>query len=197
MTAEQTDEDDSAGNIPLADGLSHSLMQDIFDIHRVFRFSNYHFDEYTEEQYLADIKSGPGSDYLSRNHKFSAGFNLHPQYIIHDDMFEIFKYVFSASEYAQGLQAELHDENRQLRSVVIPRAIKSVDDESDVFHHNFDRLDDYLFETAGDAFDKIILKTQSDRVINKWLSSLHCRDESSTTLVIIDRRRLHCQHDIM
>ena len=181
------------------DGLNHTMMQDIFDVHRAFRFSNYHFEEYTEERFRADIRKA-GDDFLVKNfsvRQFREGMNFHPQYVIHDDMFEIFDYIFSASQYAHDLQVESFDDSRQLRLVVIPNAIKSVYDESDVFQYSFDRLDDYLFETVGDTFDKIILRTQGDHDVSRWLQSLHHGKESSRALIIIDRRRLYCQYDIL
>eukprot|EP01084_Bolivina_argentea_P183001 315844_1 len=85
-------------------GFSTNTLNDIFNVHNAFLFSNYHFRTYDKDTFRKNIQ---GSIYYRDNAAFKkkllsftdnlAVFNLFPQYIIDDDMLDIWKYFFSAS----------------------------------------------------------------------------------------------------
>eukprot|EP01084_Bolivina_argentea_P073319 133044_1 len=81
--------------------LNRTLLNDIFEYHRIFTFSNFNFREYNIADYRNDIiKQGKvvlGEHfvltYLS-NIQFDERFSLYPKYLVYDDMFRVFDYHF-------------------------------------------------------------------------------------------------------
>ena len=177
------------------------VLQDIFDVHSAFKFSNCHFEEYTQSQFMRDIiraglKFPFGRDVRER-------MSFHPQYIIHDDMFKILQYMFSMSSYAQYLRQHLkprHKRRFELKLVVVPEAVRSVYDADNKFECSFHRMSDYLFKRHGEVFDKIVLRGHAD--LDNTIRTLYDveRIESeacSKLVVIVDRRHVHCKNDIL
>ena len=88
--------------------ITTKLIQDIFDVHRAFIFCNYHFEQYSTKKFQTDIlnnaKDYLGIDFLNQNIlndniKLNTKFKFFPQYIIDDDIFEIFQYIFEVTKY--------------------------------------------------------------------------------------------------
>eukprot|EP01084_Bolivina_argentea_P128673 227401_1 len=91
-------------------GLNMSLLIDIFNVHRVFRFSNFHFKEYSVSEYRNQIekrcKQIFGDELVEKcknDITFSERFNLYPGYVIDDNMFRIFEYHFGVSLFVNRL----------------------------------------------------------------------------------------------
>ena len=94
-------------------GLSPSLMQDIFDVHQAYRFSNFHFAEYSVHDYASDtIKSGQkyigiGAEFVNDhlvNSDYKVRFDFHLYYIINDSLFNTMDYVFQMSHFVNNLR---------------------------------------------------------------------------------------------
>eukprot|EP01084_Bolivina_argentea_P187017 322237_1 len=191
-------------------GLNHNVLQDIYDVHRQFRFSNYHFDEYSLIQFRNDIIQA-GNHYLSAdvvkscvsNIEFQKRMNFYPNYIINDDMFAISGYIFAVSEYVHCIRN--NSNNLKLNLVIIPKSINNVYDDSMLYQYKVTDIDGYLhckniydyqrcafrFDVNVDQNDIIAaMKQQYDieDIINENIKNI---------IILIDRRHKNCSKDIL
>ena len=78
--------------------LTISLLYDIYDIHRAFKFTNYHYLEYGIHDFKKDIKQNNLQFYNKHNIKnlsLSNSFSFSPYYVINDDIEEIHNFLIS------------------------------------------------------------------------------------------------------
>eukprot|EP01084_Bolivina_argentea_P251681 422197_1 len=97
--------------------LTFSVIQDIYDVHRAFIFSNYNFKQFTIEEFNKNISKNmeiPPLIYLKQ-------INFSPDFVIDDDVLHVFKYFFAASLH---LNTEI---------IVIGKRVKCVYDNTSVF----------------------------------------------------------------
>eukprot|EP01083_Nonionella_stella_P024995 68841_1 len=184
-------------------GLNADLLRDIFDVHRHFKFSSYHFYEYSVQQFRNDIIEASPT-YLDQelahacmNVQFKERFNLYPSYIIADDMFQTSNYMFSVSHYVHLLRDKT--QVLDVKLVIIPKAVHCVYDENSVFQYDIGNIDYYLHEKH--IFDYHRTTDRNYPIDVNTLRNgfdIDCFDENISQLVIIiDRRQSQCSKDIL
>eukprot|EP01084_Bolivina_argentea_P281296 481260_1 len=179
--------------------LNSNLLQDIFDVHRQFRFSNYHFEEYTIEQFTNDLTKGIGigteKDLLKKyveNDEFKARMNFHPCYIINDNMFEIFGHIFNVSSYVDYVRK--HVNIFSINIMIIPALVYSVYDEDIVFDYDnhMEDFDDYLGLNNIHNYQRIVFgKDNGNNYILKTIKHLYdlncIRNQNINNVTVIIR----------
>eukprot|EP01084_Bolivina_argentea_P193897 332639_1 len=192
-------------------GLNESLLHDIFDVHRAFKFSNYHFLDYSANEFKADIANN-GNRYLGHkfveqyinNIRFEPRFNFHPKYLIQDDIFSVFNYVFATSYYVHYLKNNMYlNMCFELNLIIIPKSITCIYDENMTFKHNIDRIEEYLFAQNVHHYARSIFRSNDYVKIAKEMERVYDiddikRDNTSRMVIIIDKRQLNNgHHDIL
>eukprot|EP01084_Bolivina_argentea_P299751 516725_1 len=188
-------------------GLSAGLLMDIFDVHRLFIFSNFHFKEYSVDDFKEDIKQKGtqiiGEKFIERyvnNIKMQERFNLYPQYIVNDNIFRVFDYHFGVSLFINTLKNKLYLKKLKIRSIVIPKLITCIYEDKLYFEYNIGLIDDYL----GHMNIPIIFKTElknselqtSNQIARKIqqcfkIEDLQQQQRNPIIYVIFDRRRIN------
>eukprot|EP01084_Bolivina_argentea_P033967 62828_1 len=180
--------------------LSVSLLNDIYSVHNAFLFANYQFQQYSKQQFIQDITN---NNYLKHKQinipqitqQNTNSINLFPQFIIADDMYEIWQLFFGASFFVNKIIAHMHHSYSQftLKMVVIPTKVISIY-QTKIFSHSVLDVGHYFY------WNKIGIDYNLHT-----LSSLLCHDVSSELetqfkiikgrqktitdlLVVIDRR---------
>eukprot|EP01084_Bolivina_argentea_P298594 514598_1 len=185
-----------------------ALIQDIFDVHRHFLFSNYHFQEYTPQQLDKDISkidNAPG--FLKYHVQIDTQSSFYPSYIIDDDMFLIMEYLFMTTKYVNYLRNNLIStaQEHQLFKVnvmVLPQSVVCVYDNDITFNNNIDsidNIDDYL-HTHG-KHDYLRVDAQK-YILQNDLQYLYDIDDIKHNdvkeiMIVIDRRHLYSTKDIL
>eukprot|EP01084_Bolivina_argentea_P101170 181436_1 len=145
-------------------GLNQNMLQDIYDVHRQFIFSNHHFSEYSLEQFRDDMMKAAdnylrdAADFVS-NHQFKQRMCFYPNYIINDDMFAVMNYVFGVSQYVHYVRNNINNLTVQL--VVIPRRVHSVFDDSIVYKYKYgiSNIDSYLHKQKVYDFQRCTFRS--------------------------------------
>eukprot|EP01084_Bolivina_argentea_P136232 239931_1 len=187
--------------------ISQSLITDIFNVHRIFVFSNFNFREYTTKDYQTDIaaqsKKISGQDFAEANFNNISccdGFNFYPSYLVHDDMFRIFDYHFGVSLFVNELKHSFH-----ILSFVIPKSIKCIYDDKIEFNYGIDRLEEFLFRKKIWDFYKIRFDSDTSKNVEHIKQKIlenYCvddmqRNNSQTLVIVVDRRKLNGAHDLL
>eukprot|EP01084_Bolivina_argentea_P083588 151345_1 len=123
-------------------GLNLPLLIDIFSVHRSFMFNNFHFNEYSVNNFKNDIKKNAKEyveetiiDQYCRDITLTIPFGLYPNYLVNDDLFKFLDYVFAISYYANYLKQNPNINQFELRSFIIPSAISCIYDENILFNY--------------------------------------------------------------
>ena len=135
-------------------GLTINLLQDIYDVHRCFIFTNYHFIHYSLEKYINNINQ---NGFLSKqftskyfkNVKFDDSFPFNPYYIINDDMFRIITYFHGISLFVNNIRTKIkyNDDdinNFKLTFFVIAKSIKCVFGDDIAYNYNIGKITQYF-----------------------------------------------------
>eukprot|EP01083_Nonionella_stella_P308538 1089047_1 len=192
--------------------LTKSLLMDVFDIHKAFVFANFHFEEYTVSHFLEDIAESfeHVQEWMERsadNLSFTPRFNLHPAFIVDDDIFRVFEYHFGVSLYVNALKHGLciaKNTFMEVVSIVIPRSVSCVYDEDMTFNDNIGSIDRYLIDKAI-HFCKIrfvsdAIKNPIDvaKKIEEHYNVLDIINNGTIKLlVVVDRRAHQTNYDSM
>eukprot|EP01084_Bolivina_argentea_P121348 215037_1 len=148
--------------------LNKQLLQDIFDVHRQFKFNSYYFDEYKVQQFRTNVINSGHEQYLS-NIQIKDRMTLFPSYIINDNLFIIFDYVYEVCGYVEYLRNNINHQNNdfELKLIVIPHAVCSVYDIDVKFDYTIGRIVDYLHIKNIEDYHRSTLKLDGMHVINK------------------------------
>eukprot|EP01083_Nonionella_stella_P286784 976123_1 len=195
-------------------GLSKCLLMDIYGIHKAFVFTNFNFEEYTIRQFMEDITGAFGAEFMEEfadNLSFEPRFDLHPTFIVEDDIFRVFEYHFAVSLFVNRLKHNLYiAENSffEVQSIVIPGSVSCVYDDGNsdmTLNDNIGSMHMYLTNKAID-FYKIRFKSDAIKdpidVANKIEEHYDledfARNKTSKLMIIIDRKGLRqTKHDSM
>eukprot|EP01084_Bolivina_argentea_P262391 443698_1 len=183
-----------------------SVLRDVFDVHRAFVFSNFHFREYTVDNFKEDImKNGVwhlGQTFIE-NIQFNKPYNLYPNYLVNDDMFSIFNYHFGISYYINYLKNNLNINNGShfiLKSFVIPKSVSCIYDENKSFNYTIGYVAQYLLNVCSSEFYKIPVNSHQIQSLIKQIYNIDDIKKCKITklMLIIDTRRLdNDQYDEM
>ena len=136
--------DDNDGDI------DDNMLYDIYNIHKCFKFGNYQFMDYSKQTFIDNVNN---NNYFNQNNKNTQfmikmhdipEIDLFPQYIIDDDMYEIWRYFFSASHSVHKLIKNKNIIINAVKICVIPNRIISIYDENIIFPYGVNGIDQYL-----------------------------------------------------
>eukprot|EP01084_Bolivina_argentea_P200141 342288_1 len=175
--------------------LNQSLLQDIFDVHQWFIFSNFNFATYSIQDFHQDLQN---CEKHLRNLSFEKRCDLYPEYLIEDDLYEIFDCNFAVSQYVNELKQnmKINQKNKHrfhIKMIVIPKRISCIYDENISFNCSINSVEEYLVNKNVYNFYKCPLK-QHD--IKYWLELYYGiedinTDQPSKLLIVVDRRRIN------
>eukprot|EP01083_Nonionella_stella_P126615 383324_1 len=189
-----------------------TLLSDIWSVYKCYQFTQFNLTQYSLHQFNSDI--------MERAHRFEQCLHnkptnvqikhdksyLHPQYLVDDQIFDIFKYHFAVSCYVDYLKNTMHIEARApftINAVIIPSAVSSVYDPSIAFKCSINEIDQYLVDKKEHGF--IVFKFKRDEthdvatIFKEIQHHTNVMDielvDASHMLLIIDRRKAH--YDLM
>eukprot|EP01083_Nonionella_stella_P233213 821948_1 len=122
---------------PRYPGLTIGILQDIYDVYRSFRYTNY-FEDYKWETYVKEVMNEMYLE-LPNSHR---DFNFNPTYVVNDDLFGVFQYIFGVSLYINQRMAFMSQE--EIKLFVIGRSVQCIYDDKIVFPYNIDDVRLYL-----------------------------------------------------
>eukprot|EP01083_Nonionella_stella_P054922 144942_1 len=181
------------------DGLSQSLLMDIYDVHKIFVFANFHFREYDMREFVSNISNAFGDRFIETCVPFKPRFNLYPNYIIDDDIFRVFDYHFGVSLFVNTLKSNLYIEKNtvfEVQCIVIPQSVSCVYDPHMGPVGRIGAMSKFLINKHID-FHKTRLKSntmKSAREITKHIElhynmeDVEAAESSNKLMIIIDRR---------
>ena len=93
-------------------GLNMAVLIDIYNVHQLYRFKNFHFKAYPIREFKSDIVRNGNEHFgvnFTQKHLENIAIQsdenkLFPTHIINDDMFQILAYHFGISCYANYLK---------------------------------------------------------------------------------------------
>eukprot|EP01084_Bolivina_argentea_P084696 153129_1 len=184
------------------DQLSVNTLYDIYSVHNIFLFTNYHFQSYHTDEFIANIA---GNKYFSdkevellsniKNASIPTMY-LYPSYVIDDDMYLIWNYFFATSYLTHKLK-----QLKQMLTVkifVIPKRICCIYDEQMILKPlNGLSVDEYLISKGIRSFQRTILSSTYDekslgtileRHINSGLLTMN-NPRMKYVVFIVDRQK--------
>eukprot|EP01083_Nonionella_stella_P173758 600356_1 len=186
-------------------GLNGNVLVDIFNVYRLYKFCNFHFESYTKEQFMKAIRSNAfiKQDKDEMANIFHAKYDnhmpfvLYPSWLIADDQFIIFNYFFASSYFANKLRTNPARNQTKFSIYIIPKKIVSIYDENMVFSGSI-ALDVSLFLTQHgfQTFSRTAIKESDAQDPNKLFQIIEYQLNGPGTeylqqdvLLIIDRRQ--------
>eukprot|EP01083_Nonionella_stella_P173197 596699_1 len=190
---------------PHEHGLNNAdLLIDIFNTHRIYQFSNFHFKSYEKDQFIKAIQTNKFIDEnrdqtvncFAEKYETTTPFTLYPPWIIVDDQFIICNYFFCASYIVNKLRANAMRDRYKLCIYIIPSKVASIYDENIVFPLTITSdVSAYLIQSGFRMFSRAAIKESHAKDPQKLLQImeyyLNCPDSgylSQDVLLIIDRR---------
>eukprot|EP01084_Bolivina_argentea_P279320 477519_1 len=193
-------------------GLNVDTLYDIHNIHNCFLFSKYQFSEYKIKTFSNDITNNIYFNFYKVDTPFILTvkslikptkipeIDLFPQYIIDDDICDVWNYFFAASslvrELIENKKSTIHNALFSLKVCIIPRKVISVYDPAIIFEYNkINNINVYLKSKKliwnkpatkiGHASNMLTIydafKAQMDVIAKK-------HSEITSILIIVDRR---------
>ena len=185
--------------------IKHGIIQDVYDVHRHFRFANFHFDQYTSNQFRNDINKAKKKypqqklNDIVCNECWDEAFDFYPPYLIEDDLFAIFEYIFTVSMYVHNLR-NTNDGNTKsqikITAMVIPKSIVCIYDQQSRISHTVDAIVDYLRSKNIWEYQRIVLEENDQKKVLQILN-FATLNQLTTLFVIIDRRHINLSKDIL
>eukprot|EP01084_Bolivina_argentea_P308899 534236_1 len=194
-------------------GLNVQTLYDIFNIHNCFLFANYQFCQYGKSTFWANVITNnyfnpnrietPSATkilkWLLNHDKWIPEIELFPQFIIDDDIYDIWRYFFAASRLVNKLMEKTNqniDHHKfKLKVCVIPNRVTCMYDENIVFPYGITNINDYLKSKNIILVPKkqpIELSESDVSTINNiyevQLSKAAQRSQNRNVLIIVDRR---------
>eukprot|EP01083_Nonionella_stella_P126616 383325_1 len=184
-----------------------ALLRDVWSVYKCHRFTQFNLTQYSLDQFKEDIKGRVHLFEQSLRNK-TTNINddkchLYPQYLIDDDIFEIFKYHFAVSSYVNYLKNTMYIEEQnpfKINAVVIPTAVSSVYDPNHAFKYSITEIVDYLSSKKAYGFMVFRFKRgEAYDIVNEIQHHVDISDiellGAHHMLLIIDRRMAH--YDLM
>ena len=136
-----------------------SITHDIYDVHRHFKFAYFHFEDYTSNQFQQDmIKANQKYPKETFKQEHQDRFDFYPPYLIQDDLFQVFNYIFVITQYVTYLRNNVeHSQNSEfnLTVMIIPKAIISVYDPTLKLKYNINSISQYLERGVYGIIDEL------------------------------------------
>eukprot|EP01083_Nonionella_stella_P193387 714304_1 len=184
--------------------LNGRMLMDIFDTHRIYKFSEFQFQMYSKNQFTETLKT---NKFIKRNkdqiiNMFNAFYDnqiefvLYPSWLIADDQFVIFNYFFCASYIVNELRVNPTRNQMKFSIYIIPKKIVSIYDENISFPTTLpSNIAVFLEENGFNTFSRTAIdESVCDdpqtlyQVITHCLNRPHSAYLSQDILLIIDRR---------
>eukprot|EP01083_Nonionella_stella_P075772 206099_1 len=184
-----------------------NLLIDIFNVHRIYKFSTFHFESYEKRQFIKAIQSNKfikeNKDQIAKifDEKYEnntcAPFTLYPSWLIVDDQFIICNYFFCASYIVNKLRANTMQNHYKLCICVIPNKVVSIYDDNIVFPFSIaSDVSAFLMQNGFDTFSRTAIK-ESDakdpqrllQIIDHYVNCPGTEYLLQDVLLIIDRRK--------
>eukprot|EP01083_Nonionella_stella_P207208 752971_1 len=119
--------------------LTVSMLQDIYDVHRSFRYRSYHFEDYKWEHYSKEVMN---EMYLELPNSYRS-FKFNPSYVVNDDLFCVFQYIFGVSLYINQIMDSMTTKD-EIKLFVIGHSVQCVYDDKIVFPYSIGNVEVYL-----------------------------------------------------
>eukprot|EP01084_Bolivina_argentea_P319205 553655_1 len=177
-----------------------NVLYDIYNVHNCFLFNNYQFAQYSKSKFLENIEDckyfgnyGQLLANIIKSHKIPT-INLFTEYVIDDDMYSIWGYLFGASYLAYQINST---QNYSLQMTIIPQTVVSVYDTTTQFPVTIDRVDDYLISKNCSSFEQLTIPSadQQDslkigRLLEDRINLIRKENPSIKSIqIIVDRRQ--------
>eukprot|EP01084_Bolivina_argentea_P079183 143682_1 len=185
-------------------GLHFNTINDIYNVHDCFIFSNYHFSRYEKSVFIDNIQEnnffkqdGDNEQFIDKVKNFTntnmMSIDLFPVYVIEDDMYQIWNYFFAASQFVDTIKNTNPDHGLFILKIcVIPMRITSVLDESIVFPYGVGNIENYLKSKTFtiDMISRLPPKADSQTINDIFQDQfIHTNKSQITNLIIIMDRR--------
>eukprot|EP01083_Nonionella_stella_P094881 266315_1 len=184
--------------------LNGDMLVDIYNTHRIHKFSNFQFQTYSQNQFMKTLKTNKflkqKKDQIANMFNGSclnrAQFVLYPSWLIADDQFIIFNYFFSASYIVNQLRLKPTRDTMRFSIYIIPKNIVSIYDENISFASTL--VSDVAAFLKHNGF-RPFLRAEIDesvcddprtlcQIITHYLNTPRTTYLSRDILLIIDRR---------
>eukprot|EP01084_Bolivina_argentea_P079184 143683_1 len=189
-------------------GLHFNTINDIYNVHDCFIFSNYHFSRYEKSVFIDNIQEnnffkqdGDNEQFIDKVKNFTntnmMSIDLFPVYVIEDDMYQIWNYFFKLSHLAYNLKETKSNlkNNVTLKMVIIPKMVVSKFNDEDIYTpklivSDYDDKDifnvkEYLQSNSSNA---VLNYNPDPKLLFSELSQLIANNKNDNVLVVIDRR---------
>merc|ERR1711971_826685 len=142
------------------------LCQDIFDVHRAFIFSQYHYTTYPKASFEHALDNAQ-SQYSNVQSTDSI---LFPTMVIDDDLFEVVKYLFASSAWFN----RHHGTILRFKVMIIPKAVSSVYDPDINYNYTIGNIDKYLTKRSKKYVCELITDANSTfhNTMEAWMTRL-------------------------
>eukprot|EP01083_Nonionella_stella_P293555 998368_1 len=183
-----------------------ALLSDIWSVYKCHQFTQSNWTEHSLKKFQDAIteRARQFEPYLCNKSTTNIQIkhdqcHLYPQYLIDDDIFDVFQYHFAVSSYVNYLKNTMHIEAQtpfKINAVVIPSAVSSVYDPNIAFKYGINEVDKYLIDQKSYGFVVLRFKPDQPRDILKEIQyQIDIKDiefvDATSMSLIIDRRMAH------
>eukprot|EP01083_Nonionella_stella_P057877 151758_1 len=170
-------------------------LHDVYNVHKCFLFTNYHFKHYNVKEFTEDLQNCKHlqncTDLTFKEDDF-ATLNLYPSYIIDDDMSNICKYFFCGSHIVQ--KESKWNTAFTLRICIIPRSVVCIYDERVIMPFDSDDIEFYLESIHIHPLKRTLHRSQDMiQITNALQNEIGAID--SNVLLIVDKT--HLDNDVL
>ena len=187
-------------------GFDANILYDIYNVHNCFLISNYQFTQYDKNRFVQDIEdnnyfnsNGKNAQFIDKiralmYYKYTPQINLCPQFIIDDNMYDIWSYFFAASHLINKVNTIDNDGEFILKVCIIPNKIVSIYDEGIAFSYDIDDVGGYLESKniVSSTFDIFSSNFDVSTITNIFVTQHSIlkikQSQMSHLLIVIDRR---------
>eukprot|EP01084_Bolivina_argentea_P274286 467468_1 len=145
---------------------AENILCDVFNVHNYFLFSQYNLQKFDNAAFMGRLPK----------------FDLSPEFIIDDDMYDIWKYFFAASHLVH--QKRQTNDIFTLKITVIPNKVICIYDKNIIFPFDTEEIDNYLRTQRP----SIVPPSQRQDLLTICEIFEHMINIENATQIIIDRR---------
>eukprot|EP01084_Bolivina_argentea_P056004 102557_1 len=188
-------------------GLTMNLLYDIYSTHKSFIFSNYQFQTYSLNDFIKNLKN---TEYISSHNERkkiekikrcmkpvtkAIDSLLYPQYVIDDDMYIIWQFIFSISETTRRLKQKFGSFNLQM-FILFSDVISIYDEESKFSAVDIGDISEYLRSKQCKLVNHVSIRlnehqnvSQIGEMFDCFVTGfrIHC-PQNAKYVLILDRR---------
>eukprot|EP01083_Nonionella_stella_P186934 685707_1 len=184
--------------------LNADTLIDIYDTHRIYKFTTFQFETYSKHEFMETIetnkflkqKKDQIANIFDESYANRKEFVLYPSWLIADDQFIIFNYFFGTSYIVNELRVNPTRNEMKFSIYIIPKKIVSIYDENISFAATLPSNIGMFLEQNGfktfcrAAIDESVCDDPQTlyQIIMHYLSCPHPAYLSQDLLLIIDRR---------